>query len=438
MPRRRLFARASEAAPSRRRPLQIPGRARVAGPRHNFARQSCVSASPCAHVDAECCNHGKARDRRAVDRAAAALFLVVATLGTLAGGLHDGTAGLGRGAAPGWSSRRRSRRRSRARGRPLLRPMFAAFAAPAAARPAPWRRRGPAARVGCGANRLRKPAGAGWAAGRLPLARAAVFHLIHSGVRPSRRIAFKAPFSGGRRRAARALRCAGRGARPGRKTVPMTLIDSMLKRVAADAVVVPARTAAKPKAAKKQSGASTTGTSSSTNGRDFVARSGWRCWASRGSFLSRSRFLAAAGQGAGLSHAGGARRQFGARRRPPAADRSRDRANEVAAGPRGLWFSRDGGQSWTVARFAKGDHPMILAVEPDPVAGLGPAVARHRRRRLAVAGTREKPPRRRRWRGTMSRRWRPGARPARCWRWSTNRKSCGFRGTIRRRSPNSR
>ncbi len=46
-----------------------------------------------------------------------------------------------------------------------------------------------------------------------------------------------------------------------------------------------------------------------------------------------------------------------------------DRAIQVAGGPRGLWKSRDGGTTWTTTRFLDGDHPQILAIEPDPSAG---------------------------------------------------------------------
>jgi hypothetical protein len=46
-----------------------------------------------------------------------------------------------------------------------------------------------------------------------------------------------------------------------------------------------------------------------------------------------------------------------------------DRAIQVAGGPRGLWQSRDGGRSWTPTRFADGDHPQVLAIEPDAAKG---------------------------------------------------------------------
>ena len=36
---------------------------------------------------------------------------------------------------------------------------------------------------------------------------------------------------------------------------------------------------------------------------------------------------------------------------------------------RGLWLSRDGGTTWTATRFLDGDHPQILAIEPDPTVG---------------------------------------------------------------------
>ncbi|HXY57130.1 MAG TPA: PepSY domain-containing protein [Methylocystis sp.] len=48
-----------------------------------------------------------------------------------------------------------------------------------------------------------------------------------------------------------------------------------------------------------------------------------------------------------------------------------DRAAEVAGGPRGLWRTNDGGASWTATRFTDGDHPQILAIEPDPAQGFG-------------------------------------------------------------------
>jgi len=46
-----------------------------------------------------------------------------------------------------------------------------------------------------------------------------------------------------------------------------------------------------------------------------------------------------------------------------------DRSIQVAGGPRGLWLSRDGGMTWTATRFLDGDHPQILAIEPDPAVG---------------------------------------------------------------------
>jgi hypothetical protein len=42
---------------------------------------------------------------------------------------------------------------------------------------------------------------------------------------------------------------------------------------------------------------------------------------------------------------------------------------QVAGGPRGLWWSADGGDNWTLTRFTDGDHPQILAIEPDPALG---------------------------------------------------------------------
>lgn len=46
-----------------------------------------------------------------------------------------------------------------------------------------------------------------------------------------------------------------------------------------------------------------------------------------------------------------------------------DRARQVAGGPRGLWWTSDGGATWTATRFTDGDHPQILAIEPDPAQG---------------------------------------------------------------------
>ena len=46
-----------------------------------------------------------------------------------------------------------------------------------------------------------------------------------------------------------------------------------------------------------------------------------------------------------------------------------DRSIQVTGGPRGLWLSRDGGTTWTATRFLDGDHPQILAIEPDPAVG---------------------------------------------------------------------
>ena len=46
-----------------------------------------------------------------------------------------------------------------------------------------------------------------------------------------------------------------------------------------------------------------------------------------------------------------------------------DRSIQVTGGPRGLWLSRDGGTTWAATRFLDGDHPQILAIEPDPAVG---------------------------------------------------------------------
>lgn len=46
-----------------------------------------------------------------------------------------------------------------------------------------------------------------------------------------------------------------------------------------------------------------------------------------------------------------------------------DQANLIAGGPRGLWFSRDGGATWRITEFSDGEHPQILAIEPDPAQG---------------------------------------------------------------------
>ncbi|MGD0641223.1 MAG: PepSY domain-containing protein [Roseiarcus sp.] len=46
-----------------------------------------------------------------------------------------------------------------------------------------------------------------------------------------------------------------------------------------------------------------------------------------------------------------------------------DRAHEVAGGPRGLWVSRDAGETWQATAFANGDRPQILAIEPDGALG---------------------------------------------------------------------
>jgi hypothetical protein len=45
-----------------------------------------------------------------------------------------------------------------------------------------------------------------------------------------------------------------------------------------------------------------------------------------------------------------------------------NRAVQLAGGPRGLWRTTDGGATWTATRFTDGDHPQILAIEPDPAA----------------------------------------------------------------------
>lgn len=47
------------------------------------------------------------------------------------------------------------------------------------------------------------------------------------------------------------------------------------------------------------------------------------------------------------------------------------RQHQVAGGPRGLWVSKDGGESWTPTAFAQGDRPQTLAIEPDPAKGWG-------------------------------------------------------------------
>ena len=46
-----------------------------------------------------------------------------------------------------------------------------------------------------------------------------------------------------------------------------------------------------------------------------------------------------------------------------------DRLAQVTGGQRGLWQSRDGGVTWTPTIFPDGDHPQILAIEPDPKLG---------------------------------------------------------------------
>lgn len=46
-----------------------------------------------------------------------------------------------------------------------------------------------------------------------------------------------------------------------------------------------------------------------------------------------------------------------------------EQAHLIGGGPRGLWFSRDGGANWRGTEFSNGDHPQILAIEPDPALG---------------------------------------------------------------------
>jgi hypothetical protein len=46
-----------------------------------------------------------------------------------------------------------------------------------------------------------------------------------------------------------------------------------------------------------------------------------------------------------------------------------DEAIRIAGGPRGLWHSGDSGRSWIPTDFLDGDHPQILAIEPDPGRG---------------------------------------------------------------------
>ncbi|KAF2991218.1 PepSY domain-containing protein [Methylocystis sp. MJC1] len=46
-----------------------------------------------------------------------------------------------------------------------------------------------------------------------------------------------------------------------------------------------------------------------------------------------------------------------------------DNAHRVAGGPRGVWVSRDSGATWTPTVFQKGDHPQLLAIEPDGAKG---------------------------------------------------------------------
>lgn len=48
-----------------------------------------------------------------------------------------------------------------------------------------------------------------------------------------------------------------------------------------------------------------------------------------------------------------------------------DGSHRVAGGPRGVWFSRDGGATWAPTAFQKGDHPQLLAIEPDGAKGWG-------------------------------------------------------------------
>jgi hypothetical protein len=48
-----------------------------------------------------------------------------------------------------------------------------------------------------------------------------------------------------------------------------------------------------------------------------------------------------------------------------------DRQIQIGGGARGLWASRDGGKNWTPTAFAAGDHPQVLAIEPDPARGWG-------------------------------------------------------------------
>jgi len=152
----------------------------------------------------------------------------------------------------------------------------------------------------------------------------------------------------------------------------MTLIDSMFRRVGATDVAVRAEPAPRPTAAKKQSGG-------------FYY---WNFFIHKWAGLIGAVWLAVLGlTGFFLDHDSWRWLQQGkapAFLTPASLDANSargvarilqidpgDRANELAAGQRGLWFSRDGGQSWTAASFAKGDHPMILAVEPDPVEGWG-------------------------------------------------------------------
>ena len=46
-----------------------------------------------------------------------------------------------------------------------------------------------------------------------------------------------------------------------------------------------------------------------------------------------------------------------------------DRDTQLAGGPRGLWFTSDGGEHWSATVFPKGDHPATMAIEPDPAIG---------------------------------------------------------------------
>lgn len=48
-----------------------------------------------------------------------------------------------------------------------------------------------------------------------------------------------------------------------------------------------------------------------------------------------------------------------------------DPARQIAAGPRGLWRSTDGGGTWSPARFEDGATPQIFAIEADAALGWG-------------------------------------------------------------------